>query len=83
MTEPSFQQGSVRVYLGQKSGKYPDGNQVVVTGADTQVAFDMPLVARALEGAFDEVDAVILGHVHEDHVAGRAMRQRSSVGSRR
>ncbi|MEY4155375.1 MAG: hypothetical protein RJB64_96, partial [Pseudomonadota bacterium] len=33
MIEPSFHRGSVQVYLGTKSGKYPDGNQVVVTGA--------------------------------------------------
>ncbi len=70
MTAPSFQRGSVQVYLGDKSGKYPDGNQVVVTGAYRCVAFDMPLVARSLTGVFDGVDTVILGHVHEDHLAG-------------
>ena len=62
--------GAVTVYLGSKSGKYPDGNQVLVSGADTTVAFDMPLMSRALQGVFDEVEAVILGHVHEDHLAG-------------
>lgn len=77
MTQASFQRGSVQVYLGEKSGKYPDGNQVLVTGADTQVAFDMPLVAHALNGVFDAVDMVILGHVHEDHLAG--LDQRDAV----
>ncbi len=70
MIEPSFHRGSVQVYLGNKSGKYPDGNQVVVTGADQQVAFDTPLVARSLNGVLEGVDMVILGHVHEDHLAG-------------
>ena len=62
--------GAVTVYLGPKSGKYPDGNQVVVTGSDTTVAFDTPLSSRALQGVFHGVETVILGHVHEDHLAG-------------
>jgi glyoxylase-like metal-dependent hydrolase (beta-lactamase superfamily II) len=62
--------GPVAVHLGDKSGKYPDGNQVIVQGADTRVAFDTPQVANRIGPAFDEVDLVILGHVHEDHMAG-------------
>ena len=59
--------GPVRIYPGDKSGKYPDGNQVVVQGADTRVAFDTPLVSRHIGADLDEVDMLILGHVHEDH----------------
>ena len=62
--------GPVAVHLGEKSGKYPDGNQVLVQGADTRVAFDTPQVAKRIGPAFDNVDLVILGHVHEDHMAG-------------
>lgn len=62
--------GPVTVHLGEKSGKYPDGNQVLVRGADLRVAFDTPLVANRIGPAFDTVDLVILGHVHEDHLAG-------------
>lgn len=62
--------GTVAVHLGEKSGKYPDGNQVLVRGADLRVAFDTPQVANRIGAAFDEVDLVILGHVHEDHMAG-------------
>ena len=62
--------GAARVYLGDKSGKYPDGNQVIVQGADLRVAFDTPRVANRIGADFDEVDLVILGHVHEDHMAG-------------
>ncbi|MBL8349858.1 MAG: MBL fold metallo-hydrolase [Burkholderiaceae bacterium] len=62
--------GPVAVHLGEKSGKYPDGNQVLVQGADTRVAFDTPLVANRIGPAFDDVDLVVLGHVHEDHLAG-------------
>ncbi|MBC7726781.1 MAG: MBL fold metallo-hydrolase [Microbacteriaceae bacterium] len=62
--------GSVTVHLGEKSGKYPDGNQVLVRGSDTRVAFDTPQVANHIGADFDDVDLVILGHVHEDHMAG-------------
>jgi glyoxylase-like metal-dependent hydrolase (beta-lactamase superfamily II) len=62
--------GPVSVYPGEKSGKYPDGNQVVVRGADTLVAFDTPLVANRLGDELLAADLVILGHVHEDHMAG-------------
>ena len=41
--------GRVAVHLGEKSGKYPDGNQVLVHGADTRVAFDTPQVANRVE----------------------------------
>ena len=62
--------GPVAIHLGEKSGKYPDGNQVLVHGADTRVAFDTPQVANRIGPDFDDVDLVILGHVHEDHMAG-------------
>ena len=62
--------GSVEIHFGEKSGKYPDGNQVIVQGRDARVAFDTPLVSNRIGAAFDSVDAVILGHVHEDHMAG-------------
>lgn len=62
--------GAARVYLGEKSGKYPDGNQVIVQGTELRVAFDTPRVANCIGPDLDEVDLVILGHVHEDHMAG-------------
>jgi glyoxylase-like metal-dependent hydrolase (beta-lactamase superfamily II) len=62
--------GRVLVYFGDKNGKYPDGNQVMVEGADTRVAFDTPIVANHIGPAFDATELVILGHVHEDHMAG-------------
>ncbi len=68
--EPSLRFGPVSIFLGDKSGKYPDGNQVLVQGSDVRVAFDTPLVANHIGPAFDDVDLVILGHVHEDHMAG-------------
>lgn len=69
MSVPTLVLGPVTVYFGEKSGKYPDGNQVVVRGRDTVVAFDTPLVANRLGSVLDAVDLVILGHAHEDHMA--------------
>ena len=71
--------GSVSVHLGEKSGKYPDGNQVLVRGTDTRVAFDTPQVAQRIGADFDTVDLVLLGHVHEDHMAGLPRVPRAAV----
>jgi glyoxylase-like metal-dependent hydrolase (beta-lactamase superfamily II) len=68
--ESVFRKGSVSVHLGEKSGKAPDGNQVIVQGTQARAAFDTPLVANRIGLEFDAVDLVILGHVHEDHMAG-------------
>jgi glyoxylase-like metal-dependent hydrolase (beta-lactamase superfamily II) len=70
MNVPTIKLGPVTVYLGAKSGKYPDGNQVIVRGKDTSVAFDTPLVALQLAQVLREVDQVVLGHAHEDHLVG-------------
>lgn len=61
--------GSVSVHLGAQSGKYPDGNQVLVQGADVNVAFDTPVASRLRTDLLAPIDFVILGHVHEDHMA--------------
>ena len=57
------------MFFGDKNGKYPDANQVIVRGSDTQAAFDTPVVANHIGPEFDATDLVILGHVHEDHMA--------------
>ncbi len=67
---PVLRHGAVSVYFGEKSGKYPDGNQVMVRGADSLAAFDTPLVANRLGRELLDADLVVLGHVHEDHMAG-------------
>ncbi len=71
--------GPVRVYLGDKSGKYPDGNQVIVQGADMRVAFDTPLVARDVGADLDGTDLLVLGHVHEDHMVALGRLRRVPV----
>src|ERR1043165_4803753 len=62
--------GRVTVFFGDKNGKYPDANQVIVRGADTQAAFDTPISANQIGPELDRSDLGILCHVHEDHMAG-------------
>lgn len=67
---PRVDFGRVSVFFGEKNGKYPDGNQVIVRGSDTRAAFDAPLVSNAIGPEFDAAELVVMGHVHEDHMAG-------------
>lgn len=62
--------GRVSVFFGEKNGKYPNGNQVLVRGSDTRAALDAPLVANVIGPEFDASDLVVMGHIHEDHMAG-------------
>jgi len=62
--------GHVSVFFGEKNGKYPNGNQVIVCGSQARAALDAPIVANHIGPEFDNADLVILGHVHEDHMAG-------------
>ncbi|MDE2614945.1 MAG: MBL fold metallo-hydrolase [Burkholderiales bacterium] len=81
MTDPvrHLDFGRVSVFLGDKSGKYPDGNQVVVRGSDTRAAFDTPLVAHRIGAEFAASELVVLGHAHEDHMAGLPLLPRAQV----
>ena len=71
--------GRVSVFFGDKNGKYPDGNQVIVRGSDTRVAFDTPLVSNHVGPEFDAAELVVMGHVHEDHMAGLHRLPRAAV----
>jgi glyoxylase-like metal-dependent hydrolase (beta-lactamase superfamily II) len=70
MTTPTLELGPVTIHFGEKTGKYPDGNQVVVRGRDATAVFDTPQVANRIPEVLDSADLAILGHVHEDHMAG-------------
>lgn len=62
--------GRISIYRGSKGGKYPDGNQVTILGSDTRAALDTPIVSNHIGAAFDATELVVMGHVHEDHMAG-------------
>jgi len=67
-TDRSF--GAVTVLIGAKTGKYPDGNSVVVRGRDAQLLIDPSLSVAERAPELGCVDLVVQSHVHEDHVAG-------------
>ncbi len=71
--------GRVSVFFGEKNGKYPDGNQVVVRGSDTLACFDTPIVSNYIGPEFDATELVVMGHVHEDHMAGLHRLPRAAV----
>lgn len=79
MPESVHEFGRVRVYLGEKSGKYPDGNQIVILGKDTKAVLDTPLVANRIARELDGADLIVLGHMHEDHAAGLHLLPRAAV----
>lgn len=62
--------GRVTVFRGAKGGKYSDGNQIMIRGSDTLAALDTPIVANHIGAEFDATELVVMGHVHEDHMAG-------------
>jgi glyoxylase-like metal-dependent hydrolase (beta-lactamase superfamily II) len=62
--------GRIAILFGERGGKYPDGNSVLVRGRDTAAVLDPSLtVGRACPPPAG-VDLVLLSHVHEDHFAG-------------
>ncbi len=62
--------GPVTVLFGERRGRYPDGNGVLVEGQRETVIIDPALGTASRVGALPEVHRVLLSHCHEDHVAG-------------
>ena len=76
--------GHTTVLIGDKNGKYPHGNSLLIRGSDATAIVDpsMAVVARADE-LRDQADLVLLSHVHEDHVAGVHLYPRAEVHAHR
>ena len=66
--------GACTVLFGKDRGKYPEGNSLLVRGADASLLIDPSLgvVARrdADPDSLSDIDHVVLSHCHEDHLAG-------------
>jgi len=62
--------GAVTVLVGEKTGKYPDGNSLRVRGRDATALIDPSLSVRRRAATLGAIDLVVQSHVHEDHVAG-------------
>ena len=73
MGEPLEEQeiGAVTVLYGERRGKYPHGNTLLVRGRSESLLIDpsLGLVARA-PAEPPAVDRVLHSHCHEDHFAG-------------
>jgi glyoxylase-like metal-dependent hydrolase (beta-lactamase superfamily II) len=63
--------GRVRVLVGERGGRYPHGNSLLVRGTEETVVVDpsLALVPRRAELA-PLVHRVVNSHCHEDHIAG-------------
>ena len=62
--------GHSTVLFGDKNGKYPHGNSLLVHGADETVVIDPSLAVIPRRASLPRVDRVLNSHCHEDHVAG-------------
>jgi glyoxylase-like metal-dependent hydrolase (beta-lactamase superfamily II) len=62
--------GRVTVLVGEKTGKYPDGNSLWIRGRDAAAVVDPSLSIARRAAELGRVDLVAQSHVHEDHVAG-------------
>ena len=62
--------GRVTVLFGEKQGKYPQGNTLVVRGEEESLVIDPCLGLIPRQGRLPAVDRVVNSHCHEDHIAG-------------
>lgn len=77
--ENDLQLGPVRVLVGHRGGRYPEGNSVLVAGRDATALIDPSLGLWSRRDALPRVDLVLNSHCHEDHVAGNALFPDASV----
>ena len=66
----NLQLGRVTVLFGRNRGKYPEGNSLLVEGADRTAIIDPSLGVVPRRDRLPPVDLVLNSHCHEDHVAG-------------
>ncbi|MFP6641659.1 MAG: MBL fold metallo-hydrolase [Myxococcota bacterium] len=71
--------GPVRAFFGQRGGRYPDGNSLLVRGRNESVFIDPSVGLHAREAPLPPVDRIILSHCHEDHIAGLPLFPEASV----
>jgi glyoxylase-like metal-dependent hydrolase (beta-lactamase superfamily II) len=62
--------GHTEVLFGEKNGKYPHGNSVLVRGAEETVLIDPSISVIDMHARLPRVDRVVNSHCHEDHIAG-------------
>src|SRR5512144_3053561 len=80
-TDRSFDR--VTVLVGEKTGKYPDGNSLWIRGRDASALIDPSLSVARRADELAGIDLVVQSHVHEDHVAGLFRFPRARVAAHR
>ena len=70
MALESEEYGAVTVLYGDRRGKYPHGNSLLVRGDSETVVIDPSLGLIPRSEHLPAVDRVINSHCHEDHIAG-------------
>lgn len=61
--------GSVTVLFGRHAGKYPDGNSLLVEGAEEALLIDPSLSVIPRREALPPIARILNSHSHEDHIA--------------
>ncbi len=69
MTFEDVKYGNVTVHFGDRRGKYPHGNTLVVHGGEERLVVD-PSLGIVSRDHCPEADRLVNSHCHEDHVAG-------------
>ncbi len=62
--------GRATVLAGDRGGKYPHGNSLLVQGTEETLVVDPSLSLLTRRAGLPRVDRVVNSHCHEDHVAG-------------
>ncbi len=71
--------GATTVLFGPSRGKYPDGNSVLVVGAEESLILDPSLGMLPRREGLPRVDHVVNSHCHEDHTAANFLFPDASV----
>lgn len=62
--------GATSVLFGERGGRYPQGNTLLVRGVSRSALVDPSLGLLPRRGHLPAADLVLHSHCHEDHVAG-------------
>lgn len=62
--------GHTEILVGDKNGKYPHGNSMLVRGGEESLLVDPSISLIARRAELPRVDRVLNSHCHEDHIAG-------------
>jgi len=62
--------GHTDILTGEKNGKYPHGNSMLVRGTEETILVDPSISLIPRRDELPAVDRVVNSHCHEDHIAG-------------